>query len=276
MPELPEVETTRRGLAPALEGAKIIRVIKRRDKIRILIPDDFEKRIEGRKVANIKRRAKYLQIYLDSDDVIICHLGMSGKFIVKKNDNEPFAKHDHIIFQTDSDDMVIYNDPRRFGLMTICHSSELEQHKLFRDMAAEPLGNEFNGEYLLEKLATRKTPIKTCLLDQKTVVGLGNIYVCEALNMTKISPTKMANEISAHEAEELVSAIRNILGRAIDAGGSSLKDFARTDGDLGYFQHQFAIYGREGEACRNDGCGGTVGRINQGGRSTFYCPECQK
>ena len=276
MPELPEVETTRRGLIPTLEGKTVAKVIKRRDKIRIPVPDDFEKRVAGKKIINIKRRAKYLQMFLDSDDVIICHLGMSGKFVIKKIDDEPFAKHDHIILETQNGDQVIYNDPRRFGLMTLCKDSELDDHKLFRDMGVEPLGNSFNGTYLFEKIKNKKSPIKTCLLDQKVVVGLGNIYVCEALNLAGISPTRPANEVGEEELEVLVPIIRNVLSRAIDAGGSTLKDFAGADGDLGYFQHQFSVYGREGEDCQIDGCDGTIDRIVQSGRSTFYCPNCQK
>lgn len=276
MPELPEVETTRRGLMPTLKARTIIKVIKRRDKIRIPIPEDFVQRITGKKVKEIRRRAKYLQIFLSSGDVIICHLGMSGKFIIRKKDAEEFAKHDHVIFETDAGDLVIYNDPRRFGLMTICKEDELENHKLFKEMAVEPLGNEFNADYLLEKIRSKKTAIKGTLLDQRIVVGLGNIYVCEALNMARISPTTSACDLSRDQAERLVPIIRGVLSRAIDAGGSSLKDFAGTDGDLGYFQHQFVAYGREKEPCRNEGCGGTIDRIIQGGRSTFYCPACQK
>lgn len=276
MPELPEVETTRRGLIPSLEGRKIVKVIKRRDKIRIDIPDDFEKRIEGERVKSLKRRAKYIQIFLGSGDVIICHLGMSGKFVIKLKDNEPYEKHDHVIFETDLGELVIYNDPRRFGLMTICHEDELERHKLFKDMAAEPLGNEFNGDYLREKIKKRNSAIKANLLDQKVVVGLGNIYVCEALNMAKISPLRKACDVSSERIEKLVPIIRTILNDAIEAGGSSLKDFAGADGELGYFQHRFVSYGREGESCSNEGCDGSISRINQGGRSTFYCPLCQK
>ena len=276
MPELPEVETTRRGLIPTLVGRKIVKVIKRRDKIRIAIPSDFEKRIEGMRVKSLKRRAKYIQIFLDSGDVIICHLGMSGKFVIKVIDNEPYEKHDHVIFETDGGELGIYNDPRRFGLMTICREDELEQHRLFKNMAVEPLGNEFNGDYLYEKIKTRKSAIKTMLLDQKIVVGLGNIYVCEALNMAKISPIRKACDVTLGETESLVPIIRNVLSRAIEAGGSSLKDFAGTDGELGYFQHLFVSYGCEGEKCSNKECGGTIDRINQGGRSTFYCPQCQK
>jgi len=254
----------------------ITNVIKRRDKIRIMIPEDFEQRVKGASVNRIARRAKYLQIFLDSGDVIICHLGMSGKFIIKDRDSEPFEKHDHVIFETDHGKAIIYNDPRRFGLMTICSEILLEDHVLFKDMAAEPLGNEFNGNYLASKLANRKTPIKTALLDQHVVVGLGNIYVCEALNLAKISPLRKASDLLDPEIEKLVRIIRDVLLQAIDAGGSSLKDFAGADGNLGYFQHQFVAYGKEGERCHNEGCNGQIERINQSGRSTFYCPDCQK
>lgn len=276
MPELPEVETTKRGLEPVLEGHKIIKVVKFRDKIRIAIPDDFEKKITGSRVRHIKRRAKYLQIFLDNDHVIICHLGMSGKFIIRKKDKQPFAKHDHVIFETEHGNLVIYNDPRRFGIMTICRADEIEEHKFFKNMAVEPLGNQFNGKYLHDNIKKKANPIKTALLDQRVVVGLGNIYVCEALNMAKISPLKKARDLTMNDTENLVPIIRDILRRAIEAGGSSLKNFAKTDGDLGYFQHQFVAYGREGEQCKNKACKGSIVRINQGGRSTFYCPNCQK
>lgn len=276
MPELPEVETTKRGLAPVLEGKKIVKVYKRRENIRIPIPNDFESRITGERLTHIKRRAKYLQMFLESGDVIICHLGMSGKFVIREKDETPFAKHDHVIFETEDNMLAIYNDPRRFGIMTICHEDELENHKLFRDMAVEPLGNEFNGAYLLDKIQKSNSTIKALLLNQKVVVGLGNIYVCEALNMAKINPLRKGTELNEADTERLVPLIREILRRAIEAGGSTLKDFAGADGDLGYFQHQFVAYGRENEPCKNDGCGGTMKRINQGGRSTFYCPTCQK
>ena len=276
MPELPEVETTRRGLIPSLKGRKILGVTKRRNKIRIAIPEDFEKRIIGCRVLSVDRRAKYLQIPLDSGDVIICHLGMSGKFTVRKIDSTPFEKHDHVIFETDRCEWIIYNDPRRFGLITLCTQGELAGHKLFKKMAVEPLGNEFNGAYLKEKLKIKKSAIKINLLDQSVVVGLGNIYVCEALNIALISPTKKASDLCIDDVERLVGIIRDVLNRAIEAGGSSLKDFVGADGDLGYFQHQFVCYGREGEYCKNPGCIGEINRINQAGRSTFYCPECQK
>ena len=276
MPELPEVETTKRGLAPVLEGKKIVKVHQRRDNIRIPIPGDFVERITDNKLVHIKRRAKYLQMFLDSGDVIICHLGMSGKYVIREKDDTPFAKHDHVIFETEDNMLAIYNDPRRFGVMTICHEDELENHKLFRDMATEPLGNEFNGQYLFDKIKKSGSAIKALLLNQKVVVGLGNIYVCEALNKAKISPLSKGSDLSQDDTEKLVPLIREILTRAIEAGGSTLKDFAGATGDLGYFQHQFVAYGQEGELCSNQDCGGTIDRINQGGRSTFYCPRCQK
>lgn len=279
MPELPEVETTKRGLAPVLEGYKIINVIKRREKIRIEIPSDFEQRVTGQRVKSINRRAKYIQILLDSDDVIICHLGMSGKFILIHNQDrkdDVFAKHDHVIFETEKGDLVIYNDPRRFGIMTVCKANELDEHVLFRNMAAEPLGNEFNSSYLEKKIQNRKSAIKTALLDQHVVVGLGNIYVCEALNLAGISPLRRACDLTKDEIETLIPIIRNVLKQAIDAGGSTLKDFAQVDGELGYFQHQFQTYGRENKPCTAEICTGTIQRITQAGRSTFYCPECQK
>lgn len=276
MPELPEVETTKRGLAPVLEGKRIIKVRQRRDNIRISIPKDFVKRIEGKTLKSIVRRAKYLQMFLESGDVIICHLGMSGKFVIRAKDDKPFAKHDHVIFETEEGIVAIYNDPRRFGIMTICKEQELDDHKLFRKMAVEPLGNEFNGEYLHDKIKKSNSAIKALLLNQKVVVGLGNIYVCEALNMAKISPHLRGTAMKLSDSEKLVPLIRDILNRAIEAGGSTLKDFAGADGDLGYFQHQFIAYGCEGDECHNIGCGGIIERINQGGRSTFYCPKCQK
>ena len=276
MPELPEVETTKRGLAPVLEGKRITKVCQRRDNIRIPIPKDFVKRIEGKTLKSIVRRAKYLQMFLESGDVIICHLGMSGKFVIRAKDDKPFAKHDHVIFETEEGIVAIYNDPRRFGIMTICKEQELDDHKLFREMAVEPLGNEFNGEYLHDKIKKSNSAIKALLLNQKVVVGLGNIYVCEALNKAKISPHRKGTAMKLSDSEKLVPLIRDILNRAIEAGGSTLKDFAGADGDLGYFQHQFIAYGCEGEECHNIGCGGTIERINQGGRSTFYCPKCQK
>lgn len=278
MPELPEVETVRRGISPLLEGRRIIRVTKRRDTLRIPIPDDFVSRIEGRLVEKVIRRAKYLLIHLEGDDIIICHLGMSGRITLiasADRDDSPYQKHDHVIFETDRGDLLIYNDPRRFGLMTLCRASDIDQHRFFKDMGPEPLGNAFNEESLAAKIAGRKSPIKNLLLDQRVVVGLGNIYVCEALFLSKISPEKKGNALRPKEIAKLVPLIRDVLTRAIEAGGSTLKDYARVDGELGYFQHSFAVYGREGEDCPTEDCTDQIARLVQSGRSTFYCPRCQ-
>ncbi len=279
MPELPEVETVKRGIAPILEGNTLTKIITRRDKIRIAIPQDFISRCEGQEILQVVRKAKYLLLYLGSGDVIICHLGMSGRISLTsaKARKEPdiYEKHDHVIFETDKGDLVIYNDPRRFGIMTICHENDLETHRFFKDMGSEPLGNEFNGSSLYAKLKSKKTTLKTALLDQRVVVGMGNIYVCEALFDTGIAPERRACDLGQNKCEELVRNIREILERAIKAGGSTLKDYAQVDGELGYFQHSFKVYGREGEQCATKGCSAPIERITQSGRSTFYCPRCQ-
>ncbi len=279
MPELPEVETVKNGLAPIVEGRRLFRVIQRRDKLRIPLPENFAERLQGRRVERIGRRAKYLLFHLDGPDILICHLGMSGRMTVTaagdRGAPDIFGKHDHIILETDAHDLVTYNDPRRFGLMTLCPADGLDQHRLFCHMGPEPLGNEFNPGYLATCAENRRSPIKNFLLDQRVVAGLGNIYVCEALFEAGISPKKNAGDLTGDEAEKLVPVIRDVLGRAIRAGGSSLKDYAQIDGTLGYFQHQFRVYGRAGESCPTSGCGGEIIRIIQGGRSTFYCPACQ-
>ncbi len=279
MPELPEVETVKNGIIPLLEGRRLFRVIQRRDKLRIPLPDNFAERLTGRKVERITRRAKYLLLQLDGAEILICHLGMSGKMtlVAAKDRNKPdeFEKHDHIILETDAHDLVIFNDPRRFGLMTLCKTEELDQHALFHHMGPEPLGNEFNAEYLMGKIEKRRSPIKTILLDQRVVVGLGNIYVCEALFLAGISPEKKAHDLMPDEVEKIVPIIRNVLQKAIAAGGSTLKDYAHVDGELGYFQHEFKVYGREGESCENALCNHKIVRITISNRSTFYCPSCQ-
>ncbi len=279
MPELPEVETVKRGIIPLLEGRRFFRVIQRRDKLRIPLPDNFSERLTGRRVERITRRAKYLLVHLDDHEILICHLGMSGKMtlVAAKDRLTPdiFAKHDHIILETDHHDLIIFNDPRRFGLMTLCRADELDQHPLFRHMGPEPLGNEFHAEYLLQKMEKRRSPIKTALLDQRVVVGLGNIYVCEALFLAGISPEKKALDLGPSEMEKLVPIIRDVLLRAIEAGGSTIKDYAHLGGELGYFQQELKVYGREGKACPNTTCEGEIDRIIQSNRSTFYCPSCQ-
>ena len=278
MPELPEVETVCRGIAPVLEGRTLLRVEQRRTDLRFPFPDRFVERLEGQTVERISRRAKYILASLSSGEVLIIHLGMSGRMtLIPAAEMKEFTpgKHDHVIFETDRHDLVVFNDPRRFGLMDLCPEQELSSHKLFAGMGPEPLGNEFNEEYLSEKFRGKKTSVKAALLDQRIVAGLGNIYVCEALFYAGISPKRQAASVAGKRAARLVPAIRDVLQRAIAAGGSTLKDYARVDGELGYFQHNFAVYGREGEPCPKKGCTGTIKRIVQGGRSTFYCPVCQ-
>jgi len=276
MPELPEVETVRRGLTPLLEGQQIVRVQQNRDKIRIPIPKDFVSRVEGQKVTHTERRAKYIRVYLDSGDVMIIHLGMSGRIkLIAAGNPADVEKHDHVIWETARGDMIIYNDPRRFGIITICAEDELADHDLFCKMGPEPLGNEFHADYLAEKFQGRKVPVKNLLLDQRIVVGLGNIYVCEALFYAGISPMEQGGNVPREKIDILVPIIRDVLDKAIAAGGSTLKDYAQVDGELGYFQHQFATYGREGELCQTKGCQSLIERITQSGRSTFYCPTCQ-
>ncbi len=279
MPELPEVETVKRGVSPLLEGRRLVRVVQRRDSLRIPLPARFVERLTGRTVARITRRAKYLLLHLDGAEILICHLGMSGKMTLvaaaDRKSPEIFEKHDHVILESDRHDLVIYNDPRRFGLMTLCDAAALDRHPLFCGMGPEPLGNQFHGAYLFDKISRRRAPVKNVLLDQRVVVGLGNIYVCEALFEAGISPTAPACDLSRDKVEKLASVIRDVLRRAIEAGGSTLKDYARIDGELGYFQHQFRVYGRAGESCATPGCGRRIERIVQSGRSTFYCPACQ-
>ncbi|PHZ84172.1 bifunctional DNA-formamidopyrimidine glycosylase/DNA-(apurinic or apyrimidinic site) lyase [Paremcibacter congregatus] len=279
MPELPEVETVRRGIIPLLEGRALSRVIQRRDTLRIPLPENFADRLTGRRIDKITRRAKYLLFALDQGETLICHLGMSGKMtlVARAGRETPdiFAKHDHVILENDQGDLVIFNDPRRFGLMTLCATEELDQHRLFCQMGPEPLGNAFHSDYLFDKMRGKRSPVKTVLLDQRVVVGLGNIYVCEALYLAGISPLRPATDLDRETVERLVPIIRQVLARAIEAGGSTLKDYARVDGELGYFQHEFKVYGREGEACHTTGCDHSIVRIPQSGRSTFYCPACQ-
>ena len=294
MPELPEVETVRRGLAPVMEGARFARVEARRPDLRRPLPKDFVKRLEGRSVTGLGRRAKYLLADLSSGDVLLMHLGMSGSFRVTE-DRQGAATpgdfhhprsddraHDHIVFHMSSGARIAFNDPRRFGLMLLVPRAELSDHPLMKEIGPEPLGNEFDAALLAQACRGKKTSLKAALLDQKVVAGLGNIYVCEALHRARLSPKRMASTIASRSgapnerAERLVDAIRAVLQDAIHAGGSSLRDHRRTDGELGYFQHHFRVYDREGARCVTPGCKGTVKRIVQGGRSTFFCPVCQK
>ena len=274
MPELPEVETVRRGLEPVMTGQRIAHADIRREGLRWPFPANMAGRLVGQRVERLRRRAKYILVDLNGGETLIIHLGMSGRMLI--SDGAELIKHDHVVLDMENGVRITFNDPRRFGMMDLCTTEKLDEYRLFVDMGPEPLGNSFDAEYLKAKLKGRKLPIKSALLDQKTVVGLGNIYVCEALWRAKITPTLLAGKITARKLQELAPTIRDILSEAIDAGGSSLKDYRQADGELGYFQHSFAVYGREGEPCKTEGCGRNITRIIQSGRSTFYCPKCQK
>jgi formamidopyrimidine-DNA glycosylase len=298
MPELPEVETVRLGLAPAMEGHVLTEVQTRRGDLRIPFPKDFVVRTKGRKVKHLRRRAKYILADLDSGETLVIHLGMSGRMSVfslvahadapahghrRKLGNYVYdtapdgagdGKHDHVVFETDAPARIVFNDHRRFGLMTLVNTERLEDDKLFKDIGIEPLSAGFNTAYLTRALEGKKTPIKSALLDQRVVAGLGNIYVCEALFRAGISPKRLAGAVKREQIAPLVVAIRKVLKDAIAAGGSTLRDHAQATGDPGNFQHHFLVYGREGLSCKNK-CPGTVKRIVQSGRSTFYCPKCQ-
>ena len=293
MPELPEVETVRRGLQPVMEGARFDAVEVRRGDLRWPLPKDFAKRITGETASGIGRRAKYLLVDLSSGDVLIMHLGMSGSFYVFHehhkstpgsyyHERSKHVAHDHVVFRMSSGAVVTFNDPRRFGFMKIVPRDKLDDEKLLRSLGPEPLGNEFDAAMLARACMGKKTSLKAALLDQTVVAGLGNIYVCEALNRALLSPKRKASTIATRSgapnerAERLVDAIKAVLKDAIEAGGSSLRDHKRTDGGLGDFQHHFRVYDREGKPCPTRGCGGTVKRIVQNGRSTFFCPTCQK
>jgi formamidopyrimidine-DNA glycosylase len=293
VPELPEVETVRRGLAAVMEGARILKVEARRPDLRVPFPPDFVARLTGQTVTGLGRRAKYLTADLGSGDVLLMHLGMSGSFRVsheeKKTQPGKFhhAKpatpaHDHVVFHLSSGATVTFNDPRRFGLMLIVPRSELNDHPLMREVGPEPLGNAFDAALLADALAGRKVSLKAALLDQTVVAGLGNIYVCEALHRSRLSPRRRASTIATRSgnpnarAVALVDAIKAVLLDAIEAGGSSLRDHRQTNGELGYFQHRFRVYDREGKPCVTEGCDGVVKRIVQNGRSTFFCPVCQR
>ncbi len=283
MPELPEVETVCRGLGPHLEGQVLTRVEQNIPALRFPFPDRFADRLTGRTVTAVRRRAKYILMDLDNDETVIAHLGMSGRMFIFDDEHHERGKHDHVVMQTGRGETVIFNDARRFGLMTLCPTAGLEEHKLLRDIGPEPLGNGFNGPYFTETLRGRKTPIKAALLDQKVVAGVGNIYACEALYRARISPRRLAASVAGRRAERLAAAVKAVLIDAIEAGGSSLRDYVQASGELGYFQHRFAVYDREGEPCpdcpKTADSGAkpcTVKRIVQSGRSTFYCPTLQR
>jgi formamidopyrimidine-DNA glycosylase len=293
MPELPEVETVRRGLAPVMEGARFVKVEANRPDLRRPFPKDFVKRLTGKTVTGLGRRAKYLLADLSSGDVLMMHLGMSGSFRVAADGHaktpgkfhhkrSEARAHDHVVFHMSSGAQVIFNDPRRFGLMLLVPRAELAEHPLMREVGPEPLGNAFDAAMLARACTGKKANLKAALSDQKVVAGLGNIYVCEAMHRARLSPKRRAatlagrNGVPNERAEQLVDAIKAVLNDAIAAGGSSLRDHRRTDGELGEFQHNFRVYDREGQPCVTPGCSGKVKRIVQGARSTFFCPTCQK
>jgi formamidopyrimidine-DNA glycosylase len=276
MPELPEVETVCRGLRPKMEGRRLVTVIQRRPDLRFPLPAEFSTRLTGRVVERIERRAKYILAHLDDGWTLMAHLGMSGRMTLIDGPPPTAAKHDHIEFLTDEGTTIRYNDARRFGFMELIETSTLDAHPMLRDLGPEPLSNAFNAVALSAALHGRRSPIKAALLDQKTVAGLGNIYVCEALFRAAVSPKRSAHTIPGRRAERLVTAIRDVLTAAIAAGGSSLRDYVQADGELGYFQHNWRVYGHEGDPCGYTGCEGTIGRIVQSGRSTFYCGKHQR
>jgi formamidopyrimidine-DNA glycosylase len=293
MPELPEVETVRRGLQPVMEGSKILKAEARRKDLRFPFQKDFTARLTGQTVTGLGRRAKYLMADLTSGDVLLMHLGMSGSFRVLNGGSQstpgdfhyPRSEdraHDHVVFHMSSGSAVVFNDPRRFGYMKIIARNALEDEPLLQGLGPEPLGNEFNADMLARACHNKKTSLKAALLDQRVVAGLGNIYVCEALYRARLSPRRLAAILSTKKGEttdharRLVEEIHIVLNQAIKAGGSSLRDHRQTSGELGYFQHSFQVYDREGEKCQTQRCVGIVRRFTQVGRSTFWCPKCQK
>lgn len=274
MPELPEVETVCQGLLKATQGLKIAEVVCRRDALRFPLPKGFAAHLSGRRIESIGRRAKYILLRLSGGETLIVHLGMSGRLFIDSDKKKDHAKHDHVIFYFNDGTVVRFNDPRRFGLMDIAANDGIATHKLFKHLGAEPLDEEFSGTYLHAQLQRRKIAVKLAIMDQKLVVGVGNIYASEALYDARISPNRPAHKVTAKEAARLQQSIKKVLRLAIKSGGSSLRDYVRADGELGYFQHHFKTYGREGEKCPN--CKGLISKIIQGGRSSFYCPKCQK
>jgi len=289
MPELPEVETVRMGLKPALENRRLVKVETRRGGLRVPFPKDFAKRLTGRRIRRLTRRAKYLLAELDGGETLVIHLGMSGRMAVYAEGKErrlgqyvydgapPGAgngKHDHVVMETDAPARIVFTDPRRFGLMTLVATGSLDENKLFKDLGIEPLSREFDAAWLAAALKGKKTPVKSALLDQRVIAGLGNIYACEALFRAGISPKWLAGKVRRDAIAALAEAIKAVLKAAIAAGGSSLRDYKKADGNLGEFQHRFQVYDREGAPCAH--CSGTVRRIVQAGRSTFYCPKCQR
>ena len=291
MPELPEVETVCMGLRPALLGHRLTRVQTRRGDLRIPFPPGFVQHLTGRRVVHLRRRAKYILADLDNGETLVIHLGMSGRMTVYEHgkalpldglqgestpSEEGHGPHDHVVFETDAPARIVFTDHRRFGLMTLAETATLEEHKLFKAIGPEPLGDGFTSASFSAGVKAKKTSIKAALLDQRVVAGIGNIYACEALFKAGISPKRTAATVAGARAKRLVPAIKTVLEDAIKAGGSTLRDYKKSDGSLGYFQHSFKVYDREGAPCPRKGCKGTVKRFVQGGRSTFYCSSCQR
>lgn len=286
MPELPEVETVRRGLEPVLSGARLARVRANRPDLRFPLPDGFVQRLSGATILRLDRRAKYILAPLDRGDTLVMHLGMTGRFEIAAPEGSirpgdfarvvtPEDKHAHVVFETEAGATVTYYDPRRFGFMDLIPTDRVDHHPWFATMGPEPLGEAFDARTLEKAFANRRQGPKTLLLDQRTVAGLGNIYVCEALHRSGISPFKPAGGVAKKRLGPLTTAIKDVLAEAVEVGGSTLKDFAAADGALGYFQHRFRVYDREGEPCPTPGCKGVIAREVQAGRSTFFCPVCQ-
>lgn len=283
MPELPEVETVRRGLLPVMEGRLILSAQVNRPDLRWPFPVNMADRLTGKQVLALRRRSKYILADLSSGETLLIHLGMSGRMLISgqmlgeyHHDHPAPAKHDHVVLDMEGGARVTFNDARRFGAMDLLPTATAESHPLLASIGPEPLGNGFNESYLEATLKNRATPIKSALLDQQMVAGLGNIYVCETLYRARISPQTKAGALTATQVRGLVPIIRQVLTEAIEAGGSSLRDYRQADGELGYFQHAFQVYGREGQPCQTPGCGSEIARIVQSGRSSFYCPTCQR
>ncbi|MEE2526726.1 bifunctional DNA-formamidopyrimidine glycosylase/DNA-(apurinic or apyrimidinic site) lyase [Hyphobacterium sp. HN65] len=287
MPELPEVETVRRGLEPVMTGRRILHAENRRPDLRFPFPERFSERLTGQIVERLERRAKYLLFRLSGGETLLSHLGMSGRYTIHAGQKAlkpgefvhappTHEKHDHAVFDMDGGARIVFNDPRRFGFMVMFPTGKEDAVPFLRDLGPEPNSNAFSAPFLRERLAGKAAPLKAALLDQHVVAGLGNIYVCEALHRSGLSPRRKARSVGPERAERLALAVRNVIDEAIMAGGSSLKDFASANSELGYFQHSFLVYGREGEDCRKAGCGGQIRRIVQSGRSTFFCPVCQR
>lgn len=299
MPELPEVETVMRGLEPSMAGQRLAKVTLRRKDLRWPFPRGMAKRLTGKRVESLSRRAKYILARIEGGDLLLMHLGMSGRFTILKagkadpsrpgvfhhevQEGQPDGKgaHDHVIFDMEDGTRIVYTDHRRFGAMDLFPEETAGDQKLLKSLGVEPLGNELTADFLNEAFRNKYSPLKSALLDQKIIAGLGNIYVCEALFRSGLSPRRLAYTITSEKGpteriERLVREVRSVIAEAIEAGGSTLRDYAHTDGELGYFQHTFKVYDQEGELCPNDGCSKTIDRIVQSGRSTFFCPSCQK